>query len=85
MIPLDTLGQRLRAVDHELVVFEAELLERSRLLQQTFKGLPDVRSQVVFGQVKSLQVAGTVDNGDGALALQVVFTDLEHSEVLVLG
>ena len=72
-------------MDHELVVLEAELLERSRLFQKTFKGFPDVRSQVVFGQVKGLQGARAVDNRNGALALKVVFTDLEHSEVLVLG
>ena len=85
MIPLYTLGQRLRAVDHELVVLEAELLERSRLLQKTFEGLTDVRSQVIFGQVKSLQVARAVNNGDSTLALQIILANLENAEIFVLG
>ena len=48
-VALDSLGQVLRAVDHELVVLNIEFFQCSRLLEELLEGLAHITPQVVLG------------------------------------
>ena len=55
-VALDSLGQVLRAVDHELVVLNIEFFQCSRLLEELLEGLAHITPQVVLGQIEGLKV-----------------------------